>query len=88
MKRETIDYFEIWLADKQSMLNTMICNMQADLQAGYSPTGKSITDQQLAIAEYQYRFEQQFSELQHITDEKRIQNICKRDLLKRGAIEL
>lgn len=88
MKREPIDYFEIWLADKQSMLNTMVRNMQADLQAGYNPHGKSITDQQLMIAEYQYRFDEQFAELQAMEDEKRIQRICKMDLLKRGAITL
>ena len=39
------DWFELWFEDKQCMINIMICNMQADLDAGYDYFGNSIRKQ-------------------------------------------
>ena len=82
-----MDWFEIWFADKQSMLETMVRNMASDLNAGYSWNGKSIVSQRSMIDAYQKEFDSQIELLKEM-DEKKANRWCKLDLLKRGAIEL
>lgn len=36
------DWFDIWFADKQGMIDCMTRNMAADLEAGYDYFGNSI----------------------------------------------
>ena len=43
------DWFDIWFADKQGMIDCMIRNMAADLEAGYDYFGNSIRSQREAI---------------------------------------
>lgn len=80
-----MDWFEIWFDDKTSIIDTMLRNMQSDLNAGYSYYGKSITDQRFMIAEYKARFELDVEKLKEM-DPNKVQHWCYIDLKKRGAI--
>lgn len=76
---------EMWIADKESVMATMQSNMQADLDAGYNPYGKSIVRQKLAMLKYKEEFEKQLMQFADWTDEK-TQRWCYYDLKRRGAI--
>lgn len=80
-----IDWFEMWFADKQSIVETMVRNMVADLDAGYDYFGKSITEQREAIAEYQANFDNEVNKLKEM-DEGKANRWCYIDMKKRGAI--
>ena len=79
------EYFDMWFADKQSMINTMIKNMCADLDAGYDYFGKSITQQQQDIAAYKAKFDEELDKLKTMS-EKEVEHWCKLDMKKRGVI--
>lgn len=84
-------YFELWYMDKKSMLETMHRNMVSDLENGYNPHGNLIMKQLEEIAEYTREFNNQMEMLKSLTlthTERKIENWCKLDLLKRGVIEL
>ncbi|MCQ2059747.1 MAG: hypothetical protein MJY71_07980 [Bacteroidaceae bacterium] len=80
------DWFELWFSDKQSMINTMLANMKADLEAGYNYFGKSITEQRNMIDAYKQEFDNQVDEFKHMED-KEVNRWCFYDMKKRGAIE-
>ena len=79
------DWFEIWFADKQSVLETMVRNMAADLDAGYNYFGNCIRKQRSEIAEYKAQFDEECDKLKEM-DEKKANRWCYIDLKKRGAI--
>jgi len=79
------DWFELWREDRQSMLNTMIRNMQSDLENGYDYFGKSITEQREAIDEFKRSFDADMDKIGEM-DENKIQHWCYVRLLKLGAI--
>lgn len=79
------DWFEIWFADKSSMLDTMVGNMAADLAAGYDYFGNCISRQREEINEYKARFDEECEKLKDM-DEKKADRWCYIDLKKRGAI--
>ena len=80
-----MDYFKLWYEDKESILNTMICNLKADLDAGYSYFGNSAKRQRGEIEAYKYQFDQEIEFLKTL-DEKKVNHWCRLDLIKRGAI--
>ena len=80
------DWFELWFEDKQCMINIMIHNMQADLEAGYDYFGNSIRKQREEIDEYKAEFDKQMDEFKTM-DEKEVNRWCFYDMKKRGAIE-
>lgn len=80
------DWFEMWHADKRSMLDTMVKNMQADLNAGYDYFGQSIQNQRMAIDTYKRLFDQQLDMFTDM-DEKQVNRWCYYDMVKRGVIE-
>ena len=80
------DWFEMWYADKSSMLDTMVKNMQADLNAGYDYFGQSIKNQRMAIDTYKRLFDQELDMFADM-DEKQVNRWCYYDMVKRGAIE-
>lgn len=82
---ERDDWFEIWFEDKETMLNTMVKNMRADLDAGYNYFGNSIQKQVREIDEYKLNFDAQVDEFKYMED-KAVQRWCYYDLKKRGAI--
>lgn len=78
-------YFDIWYADKNSMLDTMVKNMTADLDAGYNYFGDCIQRQIKAIDDYKKSFDNDMKWL-GVMDEKQGERWCKFDLLRRGVI--
>lgn len=83
--RDFSDWFTIWFEDKRSILATMMRNLQADLDAGYSPDGNSARKQGEKILAYQKQFESEMDGFNDMTHEE-IEHWCYRDLLRRGAI--
>lgn len=87
MRTAKQDWFHIWVMDKKSILETMIRNMHADIEAGYNPMGKSITGQLATITDYRARFDAEMMQLAE-KDERKVQHWCYCDLLRRGAISI
>lgn len=79
------EWFEIWFADKNSMIDTMYRNMAADISAGYQPQGACIQRQLADIDEYRKEFETQMSEFWKMT-EAEVNRWCFYDMKKRGVI--
>lgn len=80
------DWFELWVSDKQSMINTMVMNMAADLKVGYDYFGNSISRQRAEIEKYKAEFDKQVDEFKTM-DENAVNRWCFYDMKKRGAIE-
>ena len=78
-------WFEIWFADRQSMIETMIRNLVSDIEAGYNPAGACIMRQNAEIAAFKARFDSDIEHLKEMT-EKQAEHWCFLDLKKRGAI--
>ena len=78
-------YFEIWFDDKKSMMETMRRNMQADLDAGYNPTGYCICKQVVELEDYEREFDRQMDAFKNMEDAK-VDRWCYYDLKKRGVI--
>lgn len=78
-------WFDIWFNDKQSMIETMRRNMQADLEAGYNPNGYAIYKQIVEIAEYEHGFDVQMDLFKNMEDGE-VNRWCYYDLKKRGVI--
>ena len=79
------NWFDIWFEDKQSMLNIMVSNLTADLNAGYSYFGNSIKVQQKEIDKYKEDFDNQMKEFR-VWEMPKIQHWCYFDLKRRGVI--
>ncbi len=80
------DWFDLWFADKQSMVDTMIKNMTSDLAAGYDYFGTSITNQREMIDRYKAQFDAEMDSFKTM-DEKQVNRWCYYDMKKRGVIE-
>lgn len=83
--RETINWFELWMDDKESVLATMIKNLTSDLEVGYDYFGKCIQRQRETIDAYKAEFDRQLMSFADMDDGKR-NKWCYYDLLRRGAI--
>lgn len=79
------DWFELWVEDKQSMLDTMLKNMAADLNAGYDYFGNSITAQREMIEQYKAQFDAEMDSFKTM-DETQVNRWCYYDMRKRGVI--
>ena len=79
------DWFEVWFEDRESILNTMVRNMAADLNAGYDYFGQSITQQKRMIAGYKEETDSTLDMFKGMT-EKEVNRWCYYELKKRGAI--
>lgn len=86
MRSDTNDWFELWYEDKESILATMIRNMQADLDAGYNYFGNSIIKQRQDIDDYKEEFDAQMENLKMMDSDSKVNRWCYLDLKKRGAI--
>ena len=85
MKAEKIDWFELWVADRESMLDTMVRNMRDDLDAGYDYFGKSITRQREEIERFKTEFDADMDKVGEM-EPARVQHWCYIRLKKLGAI--
>lgn len=79
------DWFEIWFEDRESILNTMMRNMGADLAAGYDYFGQSITKQRQEIQKYKEETDSILDTFKDM-DEKAVNRWCFYELKKHGAI--
>lgn len=79
------NWVALWLADKRSMLDTMVDNLAADLKAGYNPTGLTILRQLMAIAEYRQRFDDECKAIP-VEHPEAANRYCFNDLKARGVI--
>lgn len=79
-------WFDIWQDDRECMLSTMICNMAADLNAGYDYFGKCIVNQRKEIENYKKETESAFDLFKTMTEEQ-VNRWCFYDMKKRGVIE-
>ena len=88
-KGETVmakcDWFKLWMEDRKWILDIMIHNMTADLEAGYDYWGKSITEQREAIEEFKKQYDADMDRLAEMEPSK-VQHWCYVKLLKYGAI--
>lgn len=85
MMRKDENYFEMWLADRESIVNTMVRNMAADLECGYDYFGKSITGQREMIAAYKAETDAALDMFKGMED-RQVNRWCYYDLIKRGAM--
>ncbi len=79
-------WFEMWKADRESMLDTMIRNMASDLENGYNYWGNCIKRQREDIERFRAEFEADLDRLGEM-DEKKAERWCHMRLIKLGAIE-
>ncbi len=85
MNNSHYDWFDLWLADRQSMASTMRKNMASDLKAGYDPMGISILSQYRGILEYEAETDHRLRGFCEMTTEM-VNHWCYIDLRRRGAI--
>ena len=78
-------WFDLWVSDMESLLETMIRNMVADIKAGYNPAGACIMRQNQDIAAFKARFDKIMDGFKEMT-EQQVAHWCHMDLKKRGAI--
>ena len=83
--RERNDWFEIWFADQESILETMVRNMAADLDSGYNYFGNCISKQRDDIDRHKKAFDQQMLAFADM-DDKKMNRWCYFDLRRRGVI--
>ena len=81
----SVDWLEMYVADRESMLDTMIRNMQADLNAGYNYFGKSIVSQRGQIDRFKEKFDTVLDMFKSMSDDA-VQHWCFYELKKLGAI--
>lgn len=76
---------EIFIMDKESMIETMVRNIQSDLAAGYNIHGACIRAQREAIESYVAQFHAELDKLGEMT-EAQAERWCYYNLKKRGVI--
>jgi hypothetical protein len=81
-----MDYFKLWLEDRQCILATMIRNLAADLAAGYDYFGRSAVSQREEIEAYKRNTDVKLDDFVNMTDTQ-VNRWCRFDLIKRGVIE-
>ena len=81
-----IDWMEIWIEDKKSIIETMYKNMQSDIDCGYDVTGLAIRRQIEEISAYTNQYHKELMAMAAMDWEK-ANRWCFCDLLRRGAIE-
>lgn len=80
------EWFRIWEEDQESLLSTMIRNMSADIDAGYSPFGITIKDQERKIKKFENNYKDQIMKFAAM-QENEVDRWCFYNLKSRGAIE-
>lgn len=78
-------WFETWRNDKEGIIVTMYKNLTADLDAGYSYSGRAIQSQLEAIEKYKNEYYADLDKFVTMSNEQ-VSRWCYYDLKKRGAI--
>lgn len=79
------DWFELWVEDKNSIIETMVRNMTADIEAGHSYFGDSIKKQRRDLENYKRQMDEEIDRFK-VMEEKEVNRWCYYDMVKRGAI--
>ena len=79
------DWFAIWCADYEGLIETAIRNLCADLAVGYNPYGESVMRSRAVVDEFKTRYAEGLEKLKNF-DEKQAGRWCYLDMKKRGAI--
>lgn len=79
------DWFPLWFEDKQSILDTMVRNLQADLNAGYDYFGNSAVSQRENIEAYKSQIDEELKVFRTM-DENAVSRWCFYDMKQRGVI--
>lgn len=82
---KNVDWFEMYMEDNKSLLQTMVRNMTSDLSAGYDYFGKSIVGQRQEIEQFKRRLDDTLDMFKAM-DEAAVQRWCFYELVKKGAI--
>lgn len=83
-------YFNMWCADKEAIIATMVANMTDDINAGYDPNGLHITAERIRINNYKAQYDALFELLTKMLATSGAPSVevwCKRDMIRRGTIE-
>lgn len=83
---KSVNWFEIWVADWQSMTETIRRNMTADLNAGYDPNGATILKYRNEIIVRGMKFAYYMHDFSMMDSDEKINRFCYFDLKARGAI--
>lgn len=84
--RDRSDWFDLWVEDKRSMLDTMARNLASDLNdGGYDFFGDCIQRQMSEISAYKEQFDTEMDSFKSMTEEA-VNRWCFYDMKKRGAI--
>ena len=81
-----MNWFELWMKDKESTCNTMKRNMQADLEAGHDPNGAYITTQRNMIADYKRDIVERVEFFVNLPNQDAVNRWCYDDMKRRGVI--
>ena len=79
------EWYNIWIDDKKAMIETMVKNMAADLNAGYSYFGNSIQEQKRKLEAYEKEYHEQLMAFATMKDGE-VDRWCYFDILRRGVI--
>lgn len=79
------DWFDLWFKDMECIIETMVRNLQSDLEAGYNPHGHCVALQRVEIDSKRNAFDRQLEAFKKM-DDAQVQRWCYYDLKKRGAI--
>ena len=85
MYNKKINYFELLIEDRNMILNAMIANKDADIQAGYNPYGANIAKQLVNISDFKYSMQKEIEKI-GMMDPKKANWYCYTTLVKNGAI--
>ena len=79
------DWFPLWFEDKQSILDTMVRNLQADLAVGYNYFGNCIVSQRNELEAYKSQMDEELKAFRTMSDTD-VSHWCFYDMKRRGAI--
>lgn len=79
------EWFNMWLSDRECVLDTMIRNMVDDLNCGYDYYGGCIINQRIEIDNYKMETDAALESFKGMT-EQQVDRWCFYDLIRRGAI--
>lgn len=78
-------YFALWCEDQRSLQATRMRNITSDLDAGYSPFGSSVRRDFDEVTKASEHYIEKFNDFAKMTV-KDIDEWCRQDLIRRGAI--
>ena len=79
------NWLNLFVEDKESLIDTMVRNMNSDLENGYNYFGNSIQRQIAELNAFKAKFDAEMESFKTMTPEQ-VDHWCFIDLKKRGAI--